>query len=532
MNEQLTYQVLQAAIDIGVSEFILCPSSRNSSFVLALKPETDAMIYYWFEERSAAFFALGRSKLTQRPVAVVTSSGTAAAELLPAAMEAYYTGIPLLLITADRPRRFRGKGAPQSADQIGLFGLYTPYSLDVESHFPYCFSGWDQKAPAHINVCFEEPQGQPAWQGQGLKWKEPLCKKKSLINFDESEKLDQFFSKVQQPLVVVSALKSQVKEDVVQFLIKLNAPLVLEGISGIREDERLKHLVITGSEKILASAAQAGYSVDGVLRIGGIPTQRLWRDLEYSESRLDVCSISDVPFSGLSWNDDLIHVPIDQFLRGYSLKNSYDSNAAKRWFEEDQLFKDKLSHLFETEPTAEPSLIYQLSRLIPKNSLVYLGNSLPIREWDMAALREDRNITLFANKGMNGIDGQLSTFLGTCSDLTNNWGVFGDLTALYDMAGPWILSQLEGIHANIVIINNSGGKIFERMYADVEMQNCHHLNFEPLAKMWGLSYEKWEFIPDRLAERGGSRLIEIVPDNVATKRFWDQMAKNLQTIAS
>lgn len=532
MNEPLTYQVLQAAIDIGVSEFILCPSSRNSSFVQALKPETDAIIYYWFEERSAAFFALGRSKLTQRPVAVITSSGTAAAELLPAAMEAYYTGIPLLLITADRPRRFRGKGAPQSADQVGLFGLYTPYSLDVESHFPYCFSGWDQQAPAHINVCFEEPQGQPVWQGQSLKWKESLGKNKSLLNIDKGKKLDQFFAKVQQPLVVVSALKTHVKEDVVQFLLKLNAPLVLEGISGIREDERLKHLVITRTEKILTSAEQAGYAVDGVLRIGGVPTQRLWRDLEYLESNTYVCSITDVPFSGLSWNDDLIHGPIDQFLCEYSLKVSYHSNAAKQWLAEDQLFQEQLAYLFECEPTAEPSLMYELSRLIPKNSLVYLGNSLPIREWDLAALREDRKLTLFANKGMNGIDGQLSTFFGMCCDQSDNWGIFGDLTALYDMAGPWILSQLEGIQANIVIINNSGGKIFERMYTDVEMQNCHHLNFEPLAKMWGLSYEKWEFIPDQFAERGGSRLIEIVPDNIATKRFWDQMAKIPQTIAS
>ncbi len=115
---QLVKQLLEEVIAQGVQELCLCPGARNAPLIYPLVHSSQVRIYYWPEERSAAFFALGRIKATGCPVAVVTTSGTAAAELLPATMEAFYTGLPLILITADRPRRFRGTGAPQSAEQV------------------------------------------------------------------------------------------------------------------------------------------------------------------------------------------------------------------------------------------------------------------------------------------------------------------------------------------------------------------------------------------------------------------------------
>ena len=103
----------------GAREFCVCAGSRNSPLLAVLGTD----VFSFVDERSAAFFALGRIKLHGAPVAVVTTSGTAAAELLPACIEAYYSGLPLILITADRPARFRGTGAPQSIEQVGLFGI-------------------------------------------------------------------------------------------------------------------------------------------------------------------------------------------------------------------------------------------------------------------------------------------------------------------------------------------------------------------------------------------------------------------------
>ena len=130
----------------GVREFCVCAGSRNAS-LLAILGTTGDRLFSFVDERSAAFFAIGRSKLHGAPVAVVTTSGTAAAELLPAAIEAYYSGIPLILITADRPARFRGTGAPQSIEQIGLFGVYAETSLDT----------WSGAKPLHLNIEFDEP---------------------------------------------------------------------------------------------------------------------------------------------------------------------------------------------------------------------------------------------------------------------------------------------------------------------------------------------------------------------------------------
>lgn len=128
---------------LGARDFCVCAGSRNSPLLAVLGTD----VFSFVDERSAAFFAIGRTKLHGSPVAVVTTSGTAAAELLPAAIEAYYSGLPLILITADRPARFRGTGAPQSIEQVGLFGVYAETKLE----------SWSGAKPLHINIEFDEP---------------------------------------------------------------------------------------------------------------------------------------------------------------------------------------------------------------------------------------------------------------------------------------------------------------------------------------------------------------------------------------
>jgi 2-succinyl-5-enolpyruvyl-6-hydroxy-3-cyclohexene-1-carboxylate synthase len=131
----------------GVTTFSVCAGSRNSPLLAVLGGSSGVEVLSFVDERSAAFFAIGRSKRDGRPAAVVTTSGTAVAELLPATIEAYYASIPLVLITADRPARYRGTGAPQCIEQDGIFGLYAATTLDR----------WSRRAPLHLNVEFDEP---------------------------------------------------------------------------------------------------------------------------------------------------------------------------------------------------------------------------------------------------------------------------------------------------------------------------------------------------------------------------------------
>lgn len=515
-NEELAHQTLQEAMDHGVEEFCICPAGRNSVFFTVLQKSKKIRKFYWYEERSAAFFALGRSRATNRPVGVITTSGTACAEMLPAAMEAFYTSVPLMLITADRPRRFRGSGAPQAAEQVGLFGVYAPFACDLEAGENCSLKHWNRLAPAHLNVCFEEPRkGAQLLENDDCPL-DLISKPTSFLSgfrpyIEEKNHLDGFLAKVQFPFVIVSAIRPEARDAVVQFLRELNAPVFLEGTSGIREDRRLQHLRITQTDGIWKSSSDAGYPIDAVLRIGGVPTLRLWRDLEDRQEKVSVFSVSDHPFSGLSWGS-VVYVSLEKFFKEYRSRRRFDSDRTLHWFVSDRKGREKQKISFQEKPKAEAALIAALSAKIPIGSHIYLGNSLPIREWDLAATDEERGFFVTASRGVNGIDGQISTFLGLSTPDRPNWAILGDLTALYDMAGPWILPQLSELKVTIVIVNNRGGQIFASMFPYPEFLNSHSLSFEPFAKMWGFYYERWESIPDQVDGEGqGNRIIELVP---------------------
>ncbi|HSP15145.1 MAG TPA: thiamine pyrophosphate-binding protein [Thermoanaerobaculia bacterium] len=161
-NLERARRLVQQVRDLGAQDFCVCAGSRNSPLIAVLARHAERSeasepsssfaslrmtLFSFVDERSAAFFALGRVKSTGHPAAVITTSGTAVAELLPAVIEAHYSGLPLVLITADRPERYRGTGAPQAIEQIGIFGPYAATSLE----------GWSCKTPLHLNAEFDEP---------------------------------------------------------------------------------------------------------------------------------------------------------------------------------------------------------------------------------------------------------------------------------------------------------------------------------------------------------------------------------------
>lgn len=447
---QLAKRVLDALWKEGVREICLCAGSRNHDFVKLLQSE-QFEVFHWFEERSAAFFALGKAKKERRPVAVVTTSGTAAGELMPAIMEAAFSCVPLIAVTADRPRRMRGTGAPQAAIQDNLYGKYTPSWYDLEGDEEIDLSRWRQVAPLHINVCLEDPiRGKPPGERR-------------------SPRYEEFFTTVQKPVVIVSEVQSELREAVVEFLLKMNAPTYLEAISGLREDQRLSGIQWRSEEGFLEGC-------DGVLRIGTVPTAKCWRDLE-SRPELPVCVISHQPFTGIEGAELVLH-PIFMVEPG-----KYE------------MWKKEERKELELDPESEPGLIHELSKKIPSESFVYLGNSLPIREWNAYATYDIPHPNIGANRGLNGIDGQLSSFFGMLKEGVENWGIFGDLTTLYDLAAPWILPQISHYNVKIVVVNNGGGKIFSNLFPDKEFQNEHQIGFEHFAKMWGIDLV--ELIPNQ-----------------------------------
>ncbi|HPI39621.1 MAG TPA: 2-succinyl-5-enolpyruvyl-6-hydroxy-3-cyclohexene-1-carboxylic-acid synthase, partial [Pseudobdellovibrionaceae bacterium] len=514
----------------GVQDLVFCTGARNTPLLYGLDQFSNFKKFFIFEERSAAFFALGRCQNSNLPVAIITTSGTAAAELLPATIEAHYAGAPLILISADRPKDFRGTGAPQSIEQVNLFSNYVECVLDVDGKNTetsledlFSFKNWSQKMPLHINICFTEPLldktaplSKVEEQNSDLKYISDLKQDYSL-NPSLASKLLTDFIHYKNPLILVSSLKSQDHNLVLNFLKNTTSPLYIESSSGLKNHKDLKERTIISGEKHAKEWIQK--QGHGLLRLGGIPTTRLWRDLEDQFKHLEILSISSLSFLGTTRKHPVLPLKI---LESYpaaqlELKNfdlEFKKKDLERW--------NKIKELLKEFPQSEPSLIHQLSNRV-QTDLLYLGNSLPIREWDQFSDPQWNPSQVFSNRGANGIDGQLSSFLGAASlnPSHKSWGVFGDLTTLYDLSSPFILSQIQKINFTFVIINNQGGKIFQRLFHREDILNRHEIEFKNWADMWNLSYFKITSLQE-FENFNDSQVLEIAPNEKQTLAFWQK----------
>ena len=312
-----------------------------------------------------------------------------------------------------------------------------------------------------------------------------------------------------KPLVLIGGLAPRDRDRVREFALRLSAPVYAEPLSGLREDSDLEPLLLR-NERLLG---RAGFT--RVIRIGNVPTLRFWRDLDETLRDMPLESYSALPFRGLSRGD--VHV-LDALPRNVQ-KIERDEDL----FNRDREFAETLDQILAVEPESELAILRSLSHDLPNGARVYLGNSLPIREWDLVATREDRGYSIDANRGANGIDGQLSTFFGWCSPDALNVAIVGDLTALYDLNAPWIVPQLDDrVEFQIYIVNNGGGKIFARVpslraLSDETrhrlIENEHSISFEHWAAMWNLAYNNRD---------AGRAVIELKPDGDASARVWQR----------
>ncbi|MEO0444588.1 MAG: 2-succinyl-5-enolpyruvyl-6-hydroxy-3-cyclohexene-1-carboxylic-acid synthase [Verrucomicrobiota bacterium] len=516
--EVLAKAVVTRCLERGIREYVVCSGSRNSPLVIELlryADSDDVTVWSHFEERAASFFALGRSRSLEAPVAVVTTSGTAVGELYPAMIEALYQRVPLLAITADRPKRYRGTGAPQAIEQAGIFCLYSTANWDLDQS-DLDFSQWDGWGPAHLNICLEEP----------------------LLSSPVSEELDGDVPKIKAPLpaheppfpvsrkrglrvpdvVLLGSLFAQEREAVEQFLIDLGRPILADATSGLRESASLRSLMITGGEREVDVS-----SLRAILRVGGVPSFRIWRDLESAD--VSVYSVLCRGFSGLARTSLLFDELSELDFRNVDLpKTAFGEGETP----------EELDRLLEAYPQSEPGVFRKLSSLIPHETSVFLGNSLPVREWNLAAIY-DKEHRYWANRGANGIDGGLSTWMGlSAASAEESWGIFGDLTTLYDLSAPWISKQLVPGSRRLVVVNNGGGRIFGRLPGLSQVRpstrkitECEHtLSFKPLAELWGFDYQAWGKGSPKLG--GENVLLEIVPSPEQTKAFWKEWAASRQ----
>lgn len=504
--------VVNRCLRAGVCEFVVCAGARNAALVEALaRAEAAGRVRIWrhFEERSAGFFAIGRTMETGHPCAVVTTSGTAAAELLPAVIEAHYQARPLVAITADRPAAFRGTGAPQAIEQPGLFGSHA---------WPGDFPAWDGQRPLHLNVECDESflTGEEDFSQQTCGSFAPAKDRLDVAALARWLREDLYRGVV----VLIGGLEPEEQEEVFHFCRDFGAPLVADATSGLRE--ALQALAIHDADRILKARPPGK-----ILRLGEVPSGRFWRDLEELPD-VAVWSVCRNGLPGLARECHVTHGPLQRVIAALGDITAADdaldllAGAAAR--------AARTAELLECYPDSEPALVRVLSHYAAIGGGVFLGNSLPIREWNLFAQWARPVPTVRANRGVNGIDGQISTWLGWTADVSDTWAVVGDLTAIYDLAALFVLGQVNCAGRVLAVINNGGGKIFARIErlgslsprAAECLINPHAADLAGMALLWGMDHLRVRRADDfdRFEPGGKPVLLEIIPDPVQTSRFW------------
>lgn len=534
MNPNLDFasHVIAILYARGVKHFVVCAGSFNSPLVAAIANIREIQVYNYFEERSAAFFALGLSKKSRSPVVVCTTSGTAVAECLPAVIEAFYSSTPLIVLSADRESKLSGTGYPQSIEQGHLLSSHTLCNIDAThledlKNLPAEIIG-----PLHCNLRFSEPILPFQFDNPVLPQMPPLPS--SPISPKSKEKcvgLD-FLNDYEKILVIAENIPLEYRTALSQFLLDLSSPVLAEVRSGLRDELALMPLILKSQDLLLT---KAGY--DCVLRIGSVPSSDFWRSLERDPklTNIPVYSLTvGGNFPGLSRENKCFK--LEQCVLKYDFKKNHDRTWAQELLNRDLLASEKIQSLLNTYPNSEPALVNWFSRQIPADSLVYLGNSLPIREWNNFAERSERNFCFDANRGANGIDGQIASFLGAsaASDVEENWALIGDLTFLYDCNSLGFVSQLPKLKIRLGLMQNSGGRIFEKLpyFASLAHNekdkssfiNQHEVDCAGIAKAFGIEVLK---VAEQieLQDLPNQVMLEIRPDLSESHAFWSEYKK-------
>ena len=374
---------------------------------------------------------------------------------------------------------------------------------------------WNPKKNSlHLNVCFDEPLvDAPIKSLNFLKQKKesPVMSNKNVKKMDSLNKIKQFFKKCRKPLVIVGSLKEEEQKMLKKILKNYNNPIYIEALSNLQNQVPS----LLSGERILNYAFEKK-QIDGIIRLGGVPRARFWRDLE--KYKLPVLNLSSPPhyeaLSRRTLNQSLYYniELLKEYL--FSLKD-----FGEELKERDQIQLKGYLKLLKKYPFSEESWFWNLKKSLKLNSKVFLGNSSPIRFWDKMLFCSKTDIKMSGQSGVNGIDGLVSRFFGECEEKTHNLAILGDLSLLYDMSAFWVSKKIPDWQ--IVVVNNHGGQLFSRLFNNEAYLNSHNLSFKALADMWSLNYMSYKN-PMNFKWSEAHSLIEICPKASHSKAFFKE----------
>ncbi|HEV3329048.1 MAG TPA: 2-succinyl-5-enolpyruvyl-6-hydroxy-3-cyclohexene-1-carboxylic-acid synthase [Acidimicrobiales bacterium] len=452
----------------GLVDVVVCPGSRSTPLVLAAAGTEGLALHVRLDERSAGFFAIGRALVTRRPVAVVVTSGTAAAELTAAVVEADLAGVPIVVVTADRPPELRGVGVPQTIDQVKLYGSAVRRVEDPGAIRPSSAPSWRALAsrllsaavagrgPVHLNVPLVEPldaiaSDVPRGRPRGAPWR--------TVTTPVAATAGAFSTLAGARGLLLAGRGAGDPELVLAVAERHGWPLLADPLSGARFEHPC--VVATFDALMGDPDVRGALQPDVVVSLGAPPASRALAEalVEWAPR---VLAVDERGWPGDPYglvSDVLVGSPSGWATAARALAplgGPEDFLAAWRGAD------DAASSVFESACATElnePSLARRLSRALPEDVALVVSNSMPVRDLEWFGARTARPPAVFANRGANGIDGVVSTALGVACG-ARAVALLGDLAFLHD-AGALASGLGEGGgRCVLVVADNLGGGIF------------------------------------------------------------------------
>ncbi len=484
-------------VECGVAHVAASPGSRSTPMTVAADRTDGLEVSMHLDERSGGFFALGLTRATRRPVALLCTSGTAAANYLPAVVEAFHAGVPLLVLTTDRPPELQGVGAPQTIDQDGLFGTHVRWATTTAvagdepagdaasvAHQAYVRATRPAPGPVHVNVPLREPLEPPADDPppMGLL---PVPPDRAPL---EAGCLDDLFADGPPTTGLLVAGPMDPTDDDRHALADLARatgwPLLADPASGLRRGPHVADApVLAMGDHLLRSSWSDGHRPDVVVQFGAMPTSkgyRLWLDRVGADRLVAVDHLGRFPDAALRVTDrvtasvgPLARHLLDRLPAGHAP----DATWTDAWTEAEATALAAVADVVATAPFDEPAVVAALDRTLPDAVELVVGNSMPIRDLDAFLPTDARPWSIRGNRGANGIDGQVSTATGIAagSDVPTVL-LAGDLTVLHDLGGLAAVGRL-GVDLTVVVVDNDGGGIFSFLPIAGEDHVDHHRLF-------------------------------------------------------
>lgn len=541
---------------VGVSDICVAPGSRSTSMVLAAVRDGRFRMVPILDERSAGFFALGIGKGSGRPAVVITTSGTAAANLYPAVIEASQGEVPLLVLTADRPHRLRDTDGNQAMDQLRLFGSFPRAFFEVDMPRPeetslrhlrglavraVSLALGPPKGPVHLNFPFDKPL-EPDQGAKGLLEKEregdlsagtgrqvgaPFVRVSAkILSVPEGEmsRIRAALEGSRRGVVVAGPVPDagEVGPAVLALGAATGFPVLADPLSGARFAPTQGAQVVAGYDLFLRSpSAREALKPDLVLRVGGSPT---------SAGVLDYLAVSGaarqiVVDDGNRWKDhlasahDYIQASPAPLLEGLAAKVRVvvDPGWQGLWREAESRTRGVLEGQ-GPGVLLEGEILAAVTENLPDGANLMVASSMPIRDLDAFGFSGPETLRVFGNRGASGIDGLVSTTLGIATASARGSepegalqgsgpaaptiGVLGDLAFLHDLNG---LLALRSIHPRVtfVVVNNDGGGIFHTLPVREHepaftrfFATPHGLDFRKVAEFHGLPFSRCDSLTE------------------------------------